>query len=130
MLDENHLFVSYKDADKADETLEGTDMVVFLLNFLQSREKQQEDDSDSSPYAQASTMIYFLFRCGAAVDASLIQIPGLCLIHSPLSTDQRAERGPTLRQLQRPRQTGSSLGRNGNGRIFDGILKSPHRARR
>ena len=42
MLNVDQLFVSYKDPDADDEILEGTDMALFLVNYLESQPQKRK----------------------------------------------------------------------------------------
>ena len=50
VLSEDELFVSYKDPAKDDEWLEGVEMVLFLVNFLEAQaEHAKANGTTSSP---------------------------------------------------------------------------------
>ena len=85
MLNENQLFVSYKDPDKPDEVLEGTEMAEFLMEYLKAHTEQDEDDSPSSvmsdedmlvsPFKQASAISLFQMQ-KIVVHVSVIRFHG------------------------------------------------------
>ena len=58
MLSEHKILVSFKDPDKADEILEGAEMVAVFLKFVKAYTSQQEgaatEEMLPSPYKQAS----------------------------------------------------------------------------
>ena len=83
MLNENQLFVSYKDPGKPDQVLEGTEMVEFLMEYLKAHTEQDEDDSSVmsdedmlvSPFNQASALSLFQMQ-KIVVHVSVIRFHG------------------------------------------------------
>lgn len=70
MISEDQIFVSYKDADKADELYEGNEMVVFLANYMEAQKQYElangieRDEPLSDSDADAMTAGEFMKSSG------------------------------------------------------------------
>ena len=85
------LVISYQDTDRADETLKGSEMVVFLAKYLEALEQDSailspddpyydipfyDEQPFESPYEQASAILQYCAKIKSC--APCITLPNVC----------------------------------------------------